>query len=45
MIEDFKANYEPRLTGYLIEHTYQWADSQRTSTFRIDTAYNVVKRK
>ncbi len=44
-IEKFKENYEPRLTKYVVPHTYKIADDKHKKRFLVDTAYNVVGTK
>lgn len=45
MLNEYVKEYEPRLKGYLIPHTYQWGDGQKTKQFEVDTAYKVVEAK
>lgn len=41
-LEKFVNNYEPRLKGYHMPHTYKLNGEELQHTFEVDTNYNVV---
>ena len=41
LIDEYVTNYEPRLVGYSIPHSYKLNDSSYDQTFIVDTTYTV----
>lgn len=41
-LQKFVNNYDPRLKGFYVPHTYKLGDKEVKHTFEVDTSYNVV---